>query len=71
MTARIQGGQSGDAIVGVIHAFRNASEPLSDGVARKGQAVFWKIATQDDVDAKSFTFTVSRPPRQKKKQSFG
>jgi hypothetical protein len=66
MTARIQGGQSGDAIVGVIHAFRNASEPLSDGVARKGRAAFWKIATQDDVDAKSFTFTVSRPPRQRK-----
>lgn len=66
MTARIQGGQSRDAIVITLPVISNVSEPLSDGVDRKGQAIFWKVATQDDVDAKSFTFTVSRSPRQRK-----
>ena len=64
MTAKIVGGQSRDAIVAVIHAIRNASEPLSDGVARKGQATFWKIAGPNE--PRSVTFTVNRPTRQGK-----
>lgn len=64
MTAKIVGGQSRDAIVAVVHAIRNASEPLSDGLTRKGQAKFWKIAGPNE--PRSVTFTVNQPPRQRK-----
>jgi hypothetical protein len=64
MTAKIEGGQSRDAIVAVVHAIGNVSNPLSDGVDRKGQAIFWKIAGPNEPH--SYTFTVSQPPRQRK-----
>ncbi len=64
MTARLQGDQSRNAIVGVIHAVRNVSEPLSDRVNRKGQATFWKIAGPHEPD--SYTFRVNRSPNQRK-----
>ena len=64
MTARIQGGQNRDAIVGVIHALRNVSEPVSNGVYRKGHSTFWKIAGPNEPD--SYTFTVNHPPRKRK-----
>lgn len=64
MTAKIEGGQSRDAIIAVVHAIRNAVEPLSDGVAREGNSVFWKIAGPNE--PRRVTFTVNRPNRQKK-----
>jgi hypothetical protein len=64
MTAKIEGGQGRDAIVAVVHAFRNVSKPLSDGVDRKGSAIFWKIAGPNE--PRSYTFTLNRPPRQRK-----
>jgi hypothetical protein len=64
MTARIEGGQSRNALFVVLHAFRNVSKPLSDGVDRKSQAIFWKIAGPNEPH--SYTFTVSQPPRQRK-----
>ncbi len=61
MTARIEGGQSRNARFVVLHAFRNVSKPLSDGVDRKGQATFCKIVGPNEPN--SYTFTASQPPR--------
>jgi hypothetical protein len=57
MTAKIQGGRSKDAIVAVIHVIRNVGTPLRNGMERKGQTIFWKIAEKNE---RPPTFTFSR-----------
>lgn len=57
MTARIP---PTSEVVFVLHALRNVGAPISDGVARKGQQVFWKIAGADEPKRVSVTVTTPR-----------